>query len=183
MKKRKKNVFENVITFHLAWMIPISIPCVLFYGFLYNYLFGGIFRLSFVSIFTGFYLATIILILKIISVKKIALWFDDYYLYIRKGENITQKYLKEDIEGIYSYDYESISPRLQNSKINIQLYLKNKKRIYLYDLEYRKKYKIEKGNQLRKFLITIQQELGFSKLKRKRFQNVYWYSTKINNIQ
>ncbi|KAF2507626.1 hypothetical protein EYY60_16860 [Flavobacterium zhairuonense] len=175
MKKRKEFVFNNVITFHLAWMIPISIPCMLFYGFLYEYLFKGSFTLSLVIVFITLYFVSIWAVLKMLSFKVI-IWFDDYHLYVKRGERKFEKFLKQDIIGFYSYDYETTTPQLLSSKISIQFYLKNNKRIYLYDVEYRNKYETEKGKQLRKFLITAREELGFSKLKLKRFQNVYWYT-------
>ncbi|MCV9930268.1 hypothetical protein OIU83_21600 [Flavobacterium sp. LS1R49] len=177
MKKRKEFIFDNVITFHPAWMIPISIPCIIFYASIYYFLFGEFFRLPIILIFTGLYMGTGIMILKMLSMK-ITLWFDDYYLYMRKGKNNPQKYLKNDIIGFYSYNYETLTPQLLNSKIYMQFYLKNKKKIYFYDVEYRSRYENKKGRELRKFLIIAQQELGFSKINKKRFQNIYWYSTK-----
>ncbi|HCR76143.1 MAG TPA: hypothetical protein DIW37_07035, partial [Chryseobacterium sp.] len=81
-----------------------------------------------------------------------------------------------EIEGFYAYDYETKTPALQSSKIYFRFCLKNKTDIYLNDVEYRNKYEEEKGNELKQFIKSSQQELHFSKKEKKSLQNIYWYS-------
>ncbi|WP_347218722.1 hypothetical protein [Chryseobacterium sp.] len=108
---------------------------------------------------------------------KITIWFDDNYLYLKKNNGRYIKYAKTDIIGFYSYDYETKTPSLQNSRIYFRFCLKNKQNIYLHDVEYRSRYDEEKGNVLKRLLKEAQKELHFNQLNRKnKFQNIYWYS-------
>lgn len=123
MKKNKIFTFKNVLPYHVIWTIFVIIPCLLLYASLYYFLFKGGFRLSLVSIFTLFYFGTCYLILKAISVQ-VKIWFNDQYLFIQKGNRKQKKYLKADIKGFYSYNYETKSPILQNSKVYFRFCLK-----------------------------------------------------------
>ncbi|MGU3373630.1 hypothetical protein [Chryseobacterium sp. M5A1_1a] len=176
MGKRKEFIFKNVLPFHMICTGLVIIPTMALYGILYYILFNAAFKLSFVMLFTLFYFGTCYLILKGVSVE-VKIWFDDHYLYIKKGNRRYEKYSKADIIGFYSYDYETKAPKLQNSKIYFKFNLKNKKNIYLYDVEYRNQYEEEKGTIAKRFLKESQQELHFTKIKKKNhLQNIYWYS-------
>ncbi|MCW3170776.1 hypothetical protein OMO38_19780 [Chryseobacterium sp. 09-1422] len=175
MIENRDFIFKNVLPYHVAKTLLVIIPCMIFYGALYYLLFKGMFRLSFVMFFTLFYFGTCYLILKAFSVQ-VKIWFDDKYLFIQKGKQPTEKYFKSDIKGFYAYDYESKAPLLQNSKIYFKFCLMNNSKIYLNDVEYKNKYEIEKGENLKKFLKYAQNELHFTKIKKKNFQNIYWYS-------
>ncbi|WP_080778286.1 hypothetical protein [Chryseobacterium phocaeense] len=177
MIENKGFIFKNVLPYHVAKTLLVIIPCMIFYGALYYLLFKGMFRLSFVMFFTLFYFGTCYLILKALSVQ-VRIWFDDNHLFIQKGKQQAEKYLKSDIKGFYAYDYETKAPSLQNSKIYFKICLVNNSKIYLNDVEYKNKYEEEKGENLKKFLKAAQKELHVSKIEKKNFQNIYWYSIK-----
>ncbi len=172
---KKEFTFNRVITFHVVWQIVIAIPCILLFGAIYSFLFKGNAILSMMMLFTLLTMGAMYLNYKIISVK-IVLRFDEQYFYVKKGRKKTQKYEKTDIIGFYSFDYETRAPQLKTSKILFQFYLKNEKKLYLYDIEYRDRFEEEKGKELRKFLFNAQQELHFSQIRRRKWRNTYWYS-------
>lgn len=176
MKKRKEFIFKNVLPFHMIWTIFIIIPSMAFYGALYYFLLHGNFNLAFVMLFTLLYFGTCYLILKAVSVE-VTLWFDDHYLYIKKGNRRFEKYSKADITGFYAHDYETENSQLQSSKIYFKFCLKDNENIHLYDVEYKNLFEEEKGLELKRFLKEAQNELKFSKKERKNnYQNIYWYS-------
>lgn len=146
------------------------------YGVLYYILLHGDFNLSFMILFVLLYFGTCYTILKAVSVD-VTLWFDDHFLYLKKGKKRFEKYAKADITGFYAHDYETKTPALQSSKIYFTFCRKNKKSIHLYDVEYKNQFDEEKGNTLEKFLKEAQNELQFSKKEKKNnYQNIYWYS-------
>lgn len=119
--------------------------------------------------------------LKAISVQ-VKIWFNDQYLFIQKGNRRQKKYPKADIKGFYSYDYETKSPLLKNSKIYFRFCLKNNKDIYINDVEYKEIYEEEeKGENLKRFLKTAQKELNFVRIRKRNFQKSYWYSNQEND--
>lgn len=171
---KREFILKNVLPFHAGWTVLVIIPTMVLYGTLYYFLFD--FSVSLMTIFTLLYFGTCYLILKAISVK-ITIWFDDNYLYLKKDNKRYVKYLKADIIGFYSYDYETKTPQLRNSKIYFWICLKNKHNIYLHDVEYRSCYDEDKGTELTRLLKKVQKELKFTRIKTKnRFQNIYWYS-------
>lgn len=180
MKKNKIFTFKNVLPYHTIWTVFVIIPCLLLYASLYYFLFKGGFRLSLVSIFTLFYFGTCYLILKAISVQ-VKIWFNDQYLFIQKGNRKQKKYLKADIKGFYSYNYETKSPILQNSKVYFRFCLKNSQDIFINDVEYRSLYEEEKGENLKRFLKEAQKELNFVRIRKRNFQSSYWYSNQEND--
>lgn len=175
MADKEKFTLHNVFTQHAAWAVLIAIPCMLLFGFLYYILLGENFRLGFVMIFTALCVGTSIFIIKSAS-KNVTIWFNDDYMFIQKGNEKQQKYPKADIAGFYSYDYETKTPLLKTSLIKIKFTLKDGANIYLYDSAYRNKYDDEKGRMLEKIIQTMQRELGFKKVRKAKFSNVYWYS-------
>ncbi|KPH12803.1 hypothetical protein [Chryseobacterium sp. ERMR1:04] len=168
-------IFKNVLPYHIVKTFLVIIPCMILYGIVYYFLFKGMFRLSFVMFFTLLYFGTCYLILKAISVQ-VKIWFDENNIYVQKGNQQPEKYSKSDILGFYSYDYETKALPLQSSKIYFNFCLKNKGNIYLNDVEYKNKYEENKGEELKKFLKSAQKELHFSKIRKRNFQNIYWYS-------
>lgn len=175
MANTEKFTLHNVYTTHAAWAVLIAIPCMLFFGVLYYIFLGENFRLGFVMIFTALCVGTIIFIIKKAS-KDVTIWFNEDYMFIQKGNEKQQKYLKTDISGFYSYDYETKTSLLKTSLIKMKFILKDGTNIYLNDSEYRNKYDDEKARVLEKIIQTVQQELGFKKIKSAKFSNVYWYS-------
>lgn len=175
MTNNNKFTLPNVYTHHAAWGALLALPCMLLFGLLYYIFLGDNFRLGFVMIFTVLCLGAIVLILKRSS-KDVTIWFNNEYMFIQKGSGRQEKYLKKDISGFYSYDYETKTSMLKKSLIKIKFTLKDGKSIYLNDSEYRNKYNNEKGRILEKMIQTAQFELGFKKIKSVGFSNVYWYS-------
>ncbi|BAP30313.1 NADH-quinone oxidoreductase subunit M [Chryseobacterium sp. StRB126] len=172
--RRREFILKNVLPFHTGWTVLVIIPSMVLYGILYYFLFN--FSVSLMTIVTLLYLGTCYLILKAISVK-MTIWFDDNYLYLKKNNNRYVKYAKADIIGFCSYDYETKTTQLRNSKIYFKFCMKNTQHIYLHDIEYRSRYDEEKGAELKRLLKEAQKELQFTKIKTKnKFQNIYWYS-------
>lgn len=174
MPDNRKFKLCNVYLHHAAWGALVALPCMLLYGFFYYIFLGDNFRLGFVMIFTGLCFGTIVFAIKKSS-KDISIWFNDQYMFIESNGK-QQKYLKDDISGFYSYDYETTTTLLRKSLIKIKFEFKDGKIIYLNDSEYRNKYDDEKGSVLKSFIQTTQSELGFKKVKSIGMSNMYWYS-------
>ncbi|SDJ91708.1 hypothetical protein [Chryseobacterium jejuense] len=171
---RREFILKNVLPFQIGWTVLVIIPSMALYGALYYFLFD--FSVSLMTIFTLLYLGTCYLILKVISVK-MTIWFDDNYLYLKKNNNRYVKYAKTDIIGFFSFDYETKTLQLRNSKIYFKFCLKNSHPIYLNDVEYKSRYDQDKGAELKRLLKEAQKELQFTKIKTKnKLQNIYWYS-------
>lgn len=175
MTKDKKYLLNNVFAFHSAYAILIVIPCMIIFAFIYYYFFGPNFRLGFVMIFTIICIGTFAFVLKKMS-KRVTVWFNDDYLFVQKGDLKQEKYLKSDVLGFYSYDYETKSSILKKSLIKFKFCLKNGQKIYFNDSEYRTKYNQVKGKELEEFLKILKLELGFKKISKNKLLNVYWYS-------
>lgn len=176
-------ILHNVYARHPAWVLPIAIPFILVFGFLYYILFGDHFKLSFIMIFTLLYLGAVAFIIKKSS-EDVMIWFNDEHMFIQKGNKKQQKYLKENISGFYSYDYETKTPLLKKSLIKIKFICKDGSKIHLNDSEYRNRYDEEKGKILEKMIQTAQLELGFKKIKSTKWsgiQNHNFYEFNTNN--
>jgi hypothetical protein len=159
---------------HAAKGTLLAVPCMVLFAFLYYLFLGDNFKLGFVMIFTGLCSGTIVFIIKKSS-KDILIWFSEQYMFI-EIDGKQQKYLKNDISGFYSYDYQTQTTLLKKSLIKIKFKFKNGKIIYLNDSEYRNKYDDEKGRILNNLIQTAQSELGFKKIKSIGMSNMYWYS-------
>lgn len=174
MSNNRKFILCNVYLHHAAWGAIIALPCLILYGFLYYIFLGDNFKLGFVMIFTGLCFGTIVFIIKKSS-KDILIWFGEQYMFI-EIDGKQQKYLKNDISGFYSYDYQTQTTLLKKSFIKIKFKFKNGKIIYLNDSEYRNKYDDEKGRILNNLIQTAQSVVGFKKIKSIGMSNMYWYS-------
>lgn len=175
MNNNERVTIEKIFPYHPAFGMLIAIPCFLFWGCLYYFIFGSNFRLGLIMIFTTLCIGTGIGIIKSLS-KSVTIWFNDAYMFVKTGDNKQKAYLKSDIVGFYSFDYETDTPQLKTSIVKFKFVLKNGKAVYLNDSEYRNKYDEKKGNNLKKILQSAEKELHFSRIKKKSFQNVYWYS-------
>lgn len=175
MNDNNKIILEKIFPYHSTFGMLIAIPCFLFWGCLYYVIFGSNFKLSFVMIFTTLCIG--ILIIKSFS-KNVTIWFNGEYMFVKIGNDKQKEYLKTSISGFYSYDYETEVPMLKTSIVKFKFILKNGKKIYLNDSEYRSRYDERKGDNLKKILKSAQNELHFSKIKKKSFQNIYWYSNR-----
>lgn len=175
MNQDKKFELNNVFPFHSAFSILIVIPCLIIWAALYYIFFGPDFRLGFMMIFTTLCIGTCVVILKKMS-KKVTIWFNDDYLFIQKDHYKADRYLKDDILGFYCYDYETKNSVLIKSLIRFKFCLKDGKKIYLNDSEYRSKYNEKKGEDLKEILKILQSELGFTKISQNSMLNIYWYS-------
>lgn len=175
MHDNQKVILEKVFPYHPAIGMLIAIPCFVLWGSLYYFIFGSNFRLGFIMIFATLCIGTGILVIKSIS-KNVIIWFNGQFMFVKIGNAEPKEYLKSNIIGFYSYDYETEAPTLKTSIVKFNFFLADGRKIYLNDSEYRNKYETEKGESLKKFLKHAQKELHFSKIKKKNFQNIYWYS-------
>ncbi|MBD3907183.1 hypothetical protein NAL32_18890 [Chryseobacterium sp. Ch-15] len=175
MNNNEGVTIEKNFPYHPAFGMLIAIPCFLFWGCLYYFIFGSNFRLGLIMIFTTLCIGTGIWIIKSLS-KSVTIWFNDAYMFVKTGDNKQKAYLKSDIVGFYSFDYETDTPQLKTSIVKFNFFLKDGKKIYLNDSEYRSRYDEKKGSDLKRLLNFVQKELQFSKIRKKNFQNIYWYS-------
>ncbi|WP_370900674.1 hypothetical protein [Chryseobacterium gossypii] len=177
MHDNEKIILEKIFPYPSAIGVLVAIPCFVLWGGLYYFIFGSIFRLGFIMIFTTLCIGTGILIIKSIS-KNVMIWFNEEYMFIKVGNEKPNEYLKKNITGFYSYDYETETPLMKTSIVKFKFILNDGKKVYLNDSEYRSKYDQKKGENLKRILRLAQKELHFSKLRKESFRNIYWYSTK-----
>jgi DUF1365 family protein len=102
-------------------------------------------------------------------------------MYIGEQNKKPQRYLKSDIEGFYSYDYE----RLERSFISIQIRFKNGKKISLTDTVMFERVELDKAQMLQRFLKVAKKQLNFTYVKKNRTRSLQklgacWYSN-VNN--
>lgn len=166
----KEFSLKNVITFNPINIFLIAIPCVCIWSCVYYFIIGENFKLTLALLFLGFGCATTYLVIKIIS-KDITVRFDSENLIIESKKGL-KSYLKSDITGFYSYDYLNDSKALEKNIVNFKIIFKNKECLYILS----EGNKIDAEIDLKKMLSTMQIELGFNKIKRKKNQNLYWYS-------
>lgn len=175
MNYNERIKIEKVFPYHPAFGALIAIPCFLFWGSVYWLVFGSNFRLGLVMIFTTLCIGMGIGLIRSLS-RDVTIWFNDTCMFVKTGDKKLKSYLKNDIVGFYSFDYETNTPHLKTSVVKFKFVLKNGKAVYLYDSEYRNRYDEKKGNMLKKVVQSIKQELHFSQIKKKSCQNAYWYS-------
>ncbi|WP_370900666.1 hypothetical protein [Chryseobacterium gossypii] len=167
----KEFVLENVTIGQYYYVYVIGLPLFLIVFFLYGEYGMGYFGilgliLAFAITFGGVYF-----VLKKLS-KRVTIRIDDKYLIIND-----KKYTKEEVKGIYSYDYINT----KKSIISIQIQFTDGKKIEITDTEYRNKYDENKASVLRSFLKNIIEKFDFAKKKKNKLRAVqnlgaYWYS-------
>jgi hypothetical protein len=113
--------------------------------------------------------------------KTFIIYFDPGSMYIGEQNKKPQRYLKSDIEGFYSYDYE----RLERSFISIQIRFKNGKKISLTDTVMFERVEMDKAQMLQRFLKVAKKQLNFTYVKKNRTRSLQklgacWYSN-VNN--
>lgn len=172
---KKEYLLKNVFPYHSAWGALVAIPYIIIWGLLYYWFFGSNFRLGFVMIFSALCFGTCAMLIKFLS-KDILIWFNDDFIIIKKGNNTQKKYLKKDVLGFYSYNYETKSTILRKSLIKFKICLQDGQKIYFNDSEYKSKYEEVKGEELKKLLDALKKELGFKEIRSKKYSNIYWYS-------
>lgn len=174
----KKFVLNKVYPYSSVSSLWFALPILFVYAMAYYYWFGDGFRLGLISLIFMMYFATVVGIVRLLS-KNVTIWFDDQYMYLQSDQKEPQKFTKQEILGFYSYDYLTPTPLLFNSKISIQFYLCNGKKLFLNDSNYRSRIDEDKRRLLFTFLKTVQSELEFYPVRRKYkyyANNVYWYS-------
>lgn len=169
--KNNTIVLENVFPYSSKIGFLIGMPCFIFWASLYYIVFGGQFKLWPVMFFTGLCIATAIFIIKKMS-QNVEVWFDDEFMFIQKQKKI-EKINKKEVLGFIAYDYESEITK--KSIIKFEFVLKNGRKIYLNDSEYKNKYEHDKGVILTQLLKKMKTQLGFSGKKRIMFDK-YFYS-------
>lgn len=153
----EKFVFSPVTTLphYINYILGFTIGVPMFYlysetGFRYFGTWG--------LVFTFFLFAIImILIIKYFMEKSVIVYFSNNYIHIQDSNKEPKKYLKSDIEGFFSYDYESV----QKSFISIQIKLKNGDKINLIDTSTSQKIDVKKAQMLEHFFKVAKKELGF----------------------
>jgi|GEM_PF-6940447 len=107
----------------------------------------------------------------------ITISFDDTKIYF-KFDLQQQRYLKEEVKGFYSIDYNNV----KQSGTDFSFYFKNGKKIKFADVDYRPaKFSEEKHQMFKRFLRTAQQELGYQPSSKNRSwidkrKNRVWFS-------
>lgn len=179
MKKQiNKYPLKEVLLFRPFYTFFIALPIAAFWIGGFIWISGRHLRLAFLPMVTIFCFITCYALLKLIS-KNIEIWFEENFLFIKTSENKTIKIRKEEILGIKTYDYETQFDVLKTSQIKFTIYLRNGKKIYINDIEYRSKLEIEKAELLKSLLRKMQRELNFEKKDKRKYSKTFWYK-KIN---
>ena len=151
----------------------ITVPAFLLYG-IYGINYLGTLGLAATFLLSGFVIVNII---KHLS-KSVTIYFDEQYMYIVLNGTKTKKYLKKEITGFYSYNYEGV----EKSFISIQFHFKNNQKLELTDIDITEKLKKEKALLLKSFLKIAKKELGFNMIEKNRARSLQklgaiWYSS------
>lgn len=177
-------IFKGVMTspYYIICIISLVLSLVLFYlygeiGFRY---FGRL-GMSFTFLILGI---IIFLMMRFFLAKTMIIYFDPGSIYIGEQNKKPKRYLKSDIDGFYSYDYE----RLERSFISIQIRFKNGKKISLTDTVMSERVEMDKAQMLQRFLRTAKKQLNFTYVKKNRARSLQklgacWYSDSSNETE
>lgn len=140
-------VFKGVMTrpYYIIYLIAVvaAALAMLIFLFVIQRLFsrGGL-PLSF-----GLMILFMILMMKALS-KTVVVYFDEKSIFISDGYNNFERFLKKDIAGIYSYDYENDA----RSQISLTIILISGSEIHLTDTNLFKRPDQKKALMLKQFL-------------------------------
>lgn len=182
MKQEINNEFEfkDLITLK-PLTINIIVLMVIAVSFsLYYFLFGIIFRLSFMMIMFALIVLGITLILKAAS-STVHVSFTKNSLAIKIDDKISV-YKKTDIVGLYSINY-NLS---KSSRVAFEILFNNGNSIYLSDFEFNDKKYLLKNTHLKKLLNQFIKEFDLSDFKKVKLLSLHrmgqYFYFKLNKI-
>ncbi len=106
-------------------------------------------------VFTFFISGLVVLsVIKALS-KSVTIYFDKHSMYVVYDDKKLEVYLKNDVAGFYSYNYEQV----EKSFISIQILLKNGNKINLTDINISEKVDKEKAQMLRSFFSCCKERI------------------------
>lgn len=113
--------------------------------------------------------------------KTVTIYFDRKRMYVKDGDKEYTGYLKRDILGFYSYNYDERS----SSFITIKILFKNGKVINLTDSNGFGKKDPDRELMLKQFLVSAKKQLDFTFIKKSRWRSMlklgaHWYSRNPN---
>ncbi|WP_311953024.1 hypothetical protein [Mucilaginibacter terrae] len=116
------------------------------------------------------------------SSKQIIIYFDRKRMYIATNGRDFKEYLKRDVKGIYSHNYDERTL----AYISISILFKNGKQIRINDTAFGEVKDDEKAQMLKQFVKTVKRQLNFSLINKSRWRvfkllGPYWYSQDVND--
>ncbi|WP_345954528.1 hypothetical protein [Mucilaginibacter sp. PAMB04168] len=169
-------VFKKVLSLpnHIVFIICILItwPLIILYAIKgYRYL-----GMSGMYLLVGLFFFIFKLLFNYWS-KSVTIYFDRKRMYIKEGNKEYTGYLKREILGFYSYNYDE----QYRSFISIKIIFKNGKTISLTDADVSQKKDAEKELMLKRFLVSAKRQLGFTFIKKNRWRSLlklgaHWYA-------
>lgn len=168
-------VFENIFTLHyafvyLAFLISI-VPAVLFFLLISRFFAYGGLALSF-----GILILSMSLIIKVFS-KSVRIYFDEKSLFISDAKGNFTRFLKRDIAGICTFDYQL----RDKPNVSITIALKNGKMIHLNDSYLFERADPEKAQMLKRFFSAATKRLDLTYVKKDQWRALQrlganWYA-------
>ncbi|WP_158825330.1 hypothetical protein [Mucilaginibacter lacusdianchii] len=109
--------------------------------------------------------------------KSVTIYFDRKRMYVKQGNQEYVSYLKRDVLGFFSYNYDEQT----KSFTYLKIIFKNGKKITITDADYSQKADAEKALLLKQFLVSAKRQLAFTAIKKDRWRSLlksgaYWYS-------
>ncbi|CAM3876905.1 hypothetical protein MUGA111182_14705 [Mucilaginibacter galii] len=167
---KKVLILSNVTVFIIC--VLITWPSIILYALKgYRYLgIGGM------SLLMGVFFMIFSVLFNYLS-KTVTIYFDRKRMYVKDGDKEYTGYLKRDILGFYSYNYDERS----SSFITIKIIFKNGKVINITDANISSKKDADKELMLKQFLLTAKRQLEFTFIKKNRRRSLlkigaHWYS-------
>lgn len=173
MDMKDRVSFKNVVVISPIYFIAIGIFIIASL----TYILGSILPFAGAKS-VGFFIGLIAATLMFRSLRKtIQITFDGDYVDLTINRK-SERYLKSDIEGFYSFDYRTAS----NYTVSICIYFKNRKRLDISDYNLKPAaMDDERKNELVDFIKAMERELGFRRLKENKTRRVLrlgytWFS-------
>jgi len=167
---KKVLILSNVTVFIIC--VLITWPFIILYALKgYRYLgIGGM------SLLMGVFFMIFSVLFNYLS-KTVTIYFDRKRMYVKDGDKKYTEYLKRNILGFYSYNYDECS----SSFITIKIIFKNGKVINITDANISSKKDADKELMLKQFLSTAKKQLDFTFIKKSRKRSLlklaaHWYS-------
>lgn len=169
-------IFSKVITYSPHWLTVFSIvvgwPLIGFYG-IYGYRYLGMAGM-------GLTVVLFFVLMKVVThvwSKQVIIYFDRKRMYVATNGRNFKDYLKRDIKGVYSHNYDERA----RAYTSISILFKNGTYISINDTTFGDAKDDEKAQMLKQFLKTIKRQLDFDLIKKNKWRafrllGPYWYS-------
>lgn len=177
IENNKEILLKDVIILPFFWFplggLILGVPLFVIYG-TYGLKYFGVFGMIFTAMV---FFAILSFLIKYLS-KDVVIRFSVDNIEIEINGN-SALYAKKDVLGVFSHDYD----KTKTSLISFQINFKNGKKMEIVDSKFTETYDIQKNKQLSNLICTIQNEFGFTIIKKSRLRSfkklgAFWYSKK-----